>query len=155
MALHHFAISLCDTQIDATKTSTTTRQKHALPFFEDRLPQEFHFPVSRKQDDQFVLCRFVVVVIVIFCAFKSSNNHKQSPQVGPRPLDQAAVSNVLQRSQLRCWACPDATGCSTSSLVCPRSTTTRLVAELQRLHHQCLHPQSRFQQHDLQLSFWR
>ena len=112
-----------------------------------------NFPVSRKQDDQFVLCRFVVVVIVIFCAFKVQITIINRAQVGPRPLDQAPVSHVLQRSHV--LSCTHHTNFDAGHVQMQQGVRLlawsvhvrpqqHWVAELQPPHHQCLHPQSPF-----------
>ena len=64
MALHHFAISLCDTQVDATRTPTTTWRTHSLLSLADTLQQTFQFSHLRNQDEQSVLCNFVIFIII-------------------------------------------------------------------------------------------
>ena len=89
------------------------------------------------------------------CAIRqASNNRNPSQQAGPRPLDPclpAILRALIHAShQVRCWACPDATWCSISSLVGPHPTATTWVAEPQSLRHQCLHPHfSFFNRHHL------
>ena len=99
MALHHFAISLCDTQIDATETPTMTWHTHSLLFFsQTRCSRRSSVHIFRNQDKQFVLCHFVIFIVIdIFRAIKIQIQNNQSQQVGPCPLDQAPVSRVFQR----------------------------------------------------------
>ena len=87
---------------------------------------------------KFVLCRFAVVVIVIFCAIKlqitiiNPTSGSSSSRPGSRLSCLPAIPRALMHAshQVRCWACPDATWCSTSSLVGPRPQQ-HWVAELQ------------------------
>ena len=84
MALHHFAISLCDTQVDATETNHD--EAHSLtPFSRRQVAAEvpmfasfatrmssFFFVSFRRRRHRHLLC------------LQGSNNHNQSPQEGPK-----------------------------------------------------------------------
>ena len=65
MALHHFAISLCDTAIDATKTPTMTWRTHSLF-------------LSRRQVAAHVFTSFAKRMRSLFCVVSSSSSSSPS-----------------------------------------------------------------------------
>ena len=141
MALHHSAKSLSDTQVDATGTQAMTSLA------------SFH--IFRNQDEQFVLCNFVIfIVIAIFRAIK--------PQI--------TVISCNKRVLVLSTRLPSLVSKSDSMCSHARTTPSSMlgvsgrnvflqspdrsvhvqpqqhrVAETQSLHCQCLHPHSRFQ----------
>ena len=104
MALHHFATSLCDTQVDATKIPTMTWHTHSLNhsfFSRISCSTRSRLHIFRNQDEQFVFASFRRRNHHLLC-HQASTNHNLSRQVGPRPLDQAPAipRSLMQASHL-------------------------------------------------------
>ena len=58
--------------------------------------QSFQFYIVDNKYEKFVLCNFIVCIVVP--CHQVSRNRDQSQQAGFRPLDQVSVSRVFQRS---------------------------------------------------------
>ena len=113
-----------DTNHDVALTHSLT---HSL-FSQISCSTRSRVHIFRNQDEQFIFASFRRRNHHLLC-HQASTNHNLSRQVVPRPLHQAPAipRSLMQAShQVRCWACPDATWCLTSSLVGPRPTTITL-----------------------------
>ena len=112
------------------------------------------FTSFRNQDKQFVLCHFVIFIVIdIFRAIKIQIQNNQSQQVDPCPLDQPPVSRVFQRFHVLSCTHDTKSRCWTSGLVVHVRPQEQWVAEPQSLHHQCLHIILFSIGHDLELCF--
>ena len=162
MASYHFATSLCDTQIDATKTPTTTWYTHPLLLLEDKLPHKFQF--SHLSQTKWAIC------FVSFCrrrhllCHQASNYQIQSPQwvlVLSTKLPSLVSSNDPTCSHVRITpnSMLDMSRCNMvfDFKLCRSTSDHNNIGSvnLNRLiTNACIHNLA-FNKHDLHLNFWR